>query len=418
MGGVLTGIHLPQAMVNISSENWRSSILSRRSNCSLSCGTFQAIANAFMMHASKTGMLSGAEMYQLEAVCAHAVQWQRASAAFRDWLCANENRRVGSEVSVAHLYADFHASRLQRLYLRSVLKQIAPAVCAGGFPASAWCNMRGLPSWRPGDIDIFLFSDDDMDRASNLYECVVGDNMGALMVSEEWRTSCESVIGGGTPHAEGRSVRRRISKKRRVCGDDAASPEHPWSSRDLHGAVVSWTVSARDSHQKATYASYSVDQSSVNFNDFLGRVRETEAHLPRALSPPAHRVVYTKQLHLTRTGLVRHAPKSLIKVNLIRLNRVCSPTGEQHAVEMSKQICQDFDITACCVAITELSDDLHFTSDSFKLYNGAGEALTSRSLVLTSTAFACQNKSVHWQMQRISKYLARLFAWKGVVARA
>ena len=394
---------------------WRETVAARRLNSVLSPDTFAAAAPTFVLHAGTIFLLTGAELYKLEQVCTKSIQIKPAATAFRECLWTNERRQVSWDVPVLHVYADYHVSRLQRLFLRAILRARAPLVCAGGFPAAAWCKFQGIRSWKPLDIDLFMFSDVDMDFATQLYEQIVAVNVGAEFDSTAWLNSNARDV----PEVEGsadvvvRAVRRRITSKQQCRSENFLAAGHPWSSRDLHEVVENWTSTRDPKRFVRTYTDFSDCATCTGFRTFVRDLKETAQHLPSTLELPQTRVLYTKQLSLRKAGLVLATPKSLTKVNLIRLvsDAATPSTDTSTEFDLAKHVCQDFDINVCCVAIVSIDDDLKFNRGTFVSYRGAFQGLVGRVLRLGNSAFACQTNSVQWQMQRISKYLARSFTW-------
>ena len=84
---------------------------------------------------------------------ARFVQEKSARTKFREWLFINERRHARCNARLLGLRAYYHAARLRRLYLRTILKRIAQSVCAGGPPALKWRTLNAIRSWDSNGID-------------------------------------------------------------------------------------------------------------------------------------------------------------------------------------------------------------------------------------------------------------------------
>ena len=144
----------------------------------------------------------------------------------------------------------------------------------------------------------------------------------------------------------------------------------------------------------------------------MDQVARTSQNIPRVLTVPANRLLYTYQLHLGEAGLARHSLRRPTHVNLIRMELPHNDIITAYrASSLSNRVCSEFDITLCSVALADVTADLQFKESAFFSYNGAFEALADRKIILHTTAFSCQHALVDWQMNRVSKYLARQFRW-------
>eukprot|EP00959_Pyramimonas_sp_CCMP1952_P465604 9488594-Pyramimonas_sp.AAC.1 len=156
--------------------------------------------------------------------------------------------------------------------------------------------------------------------------------MHAELRSKMWRASSSA---GDLPiddrgSATFQSARRRITSKRSTRDEFAPVVQNPRALRGLRQAFASWTTVVWNElffQTRNTFAMYSIDTGIVDFDIFAERARDTAAHLPRVLVSPSHRVLHTKQLHSTLTGLAQYSPKSLTHANMIRMRRFSSDSS-------------------------------------------------------------------------------------------
>ena len=129
-----------------------------------------------LLHLMKTHYyVSGAEFYLLEQVCRAWVQLSGAFVYFRKWLQDNEalSGSLYFWLSPQLLYKIFHASCLQRCFLRYILVRPLSAVLAGGFLVYQHLLSTGGCDWSTKDIDVFLADAALLDDVGDLYRTMV-----------------------------------------------------------------------------------------------------------------------------------------------------------------------------------------------------------------------------------------------------
>ena len=394
--------------------NWRDHVLSRRSGATFPASPFVKAAPTFARYATESLLLSGADVYKLETLCTNTVHYASAVVVFRRWLAKHEKRRMRRDIPVRELYAEYHASRLQRMFLRRILLHMKQVVCAGGYPAAMLCKVRGLPSWTPCDVDIFCYTEEDMVAAAKLFDHTVALNMGSAVQISTWMTSD---VGVHQDPAERDMTINAVPENagRYSQMDTEPIAQHPWTVATLRPLITNWCSSNPARKHIAHFRQHTTARDGTDrhcFEAFMRELQRTDQHLPERLEAPLNRVLYTHKLHVKNIGLLRHSSNCVTPVNLIRMQ---VPTGMgvsgNFVARCRQQLCEGFDMTLCSVALTHVESDLSLHDSAFWSYNGASEALTARKVVLTSTAFACQDHLIAWQMSRISKYLARQFHW-------
>ena len=416
---------------------WRLGARSRRAKSGDIHGGFARACQIFCQNASDTFLMAGAEIYKLESTCTSAVLRAPAEVAFREWLHRHEGIQVVAGASTALIYYAYHQSRLQRLYIRAVLNRIRPAVYAGGAAASTWCRQQGIASWKSNDVDLFLFFDDDISLAIDLYRDIVARNLQARVRIGTWSTSdgvddvdCEAVTSNpsravsrsGLPASRTRVESLRISastsQRGRLRRDvsfngqtsrERTAPPCSWNRDHLQKGIEAWVSAA----SRRFLAKDALTGGPTDLRSQFEQLAKTAMHLPRQLVLPPTYVVYTKKMSLQMPVMPDRGATDLAPINLIRLQHRVVPgnISEFRAHDWSKLVCENFDLSLCSVAIARLEDDLSIREDAFTSWRGAFGALESRKLVFNDAAFACDSVSVHRQMMRVEKYVRRQFTW-------
>ncbi len=103
-----------------------------------------------------------------------------------NWLGQHEAGRGADSFGIQGVYLEYHAARLMRLYLRAALNSCRSAVIAGGYPAAMYAEINHYRTWRPHDIDIFFFNEEDLEEAEVLYDTMVARPLGRHYAVEDW----------------------------------------------------------------------------------------------------------------------------------------------------------------------------------------------------------------------------------------
>ena len=135
---------------------------------------------------------------------------------------------------------------------------------------------------------------------------------------------------------------------------------------------------------------------------FWKLLSQTSAHLPGQRA--------TRQVVLVSTSRISAKPgdrhrNNFVPAAVLPLNVIVVRTPEHVGLEAG--VCQDFDISACCIGM-RVHEDATF---SFYEYHDAFKAARDRRLLLRPTAFSGGGARVASQMERLQKYIHRGFAW-------
>ena len=130
-------------------------------------------------------------------------------------------------------------------------------------------------------------------------------------------------------------------------------------------------------------------------------------NLPHSLSLSRYDLVKTVRMR-SRRGNERSSlalvPAALLPINIILVAvEPCAPP----ILDFPCFVCNNFDITLCCVALV-VNADLSF---DFRGFDCSFQALHAKKLVLRDCAFGARKGSVTAQMKRVLKYLERGFSW-------
>ena len=211
-----------------------------------------------------------------------------------------------------------------KLFLRTVLLQIPSAVIGGGFPAATYAESKNYASWRPQDVDIFVFDEEQVAKIKELFHVIV-----------------VHPLGWGSP------VTRHL-----LFYDTPKNQQN-------YQVVSQWIMRTGRGYPFDRYPPY------AGYSDI-------HASIP----------IKIIQVEVTRGDILLHN---------------------------ARMICEGFDISLCCMALTEITDDLSFSG--LEEFNDAFSALHSRTLKLTE--YACSDHSRPYQKcleeSRIAKYIKRCF---------
>ena len=320
-------------------------------------------------------MLTGAERWHITSIARGFLQQKKVLVEYRRWLCKQESGRGFFLPGILIIYREYHASKLQRCYLRRLCTLSHPCVVAGSFPSAMYLNQTSSCGWSPNDIDIFVGDKTTYGYLLGLYREMVVNPLQLQERSTYWSQSNDINENCEYPNLV-QSPRRWNALDR----DHRALP--------LRERIGYWLQEALD-REIITYALY---ESMTRIYEFL----------PALFIPQTYSVCATLQILCLRGR--SDVPKSLVPVNIILVNL---PTRIDCASAAASFICNGFDITACCVAL-QVNEDLSFT---FQEYNNAFDALRNNKLILRPSAFCGGARNVPAQMRRLSKYLQRGLRW-------
>ena len=290
------------------------------------------------------------------------------------------------------MHREYVAARVLRAYLRWVLQKIPSAVIAGSYPAAMYAESFGAISWRPCDIDIFVFSHADVEVVVDRYQ---------RLIREELSAECESSQCGNYSglHDDQQPVRS-------ARGNAASLPSNVLASlarrRELERAISDSVVG----HNESLYSPAWGDVARGQLLRSL--VAQTVENLPRDSRRPGYVVKHA--VRVSMLGAFGNTPRAALPINVIHVD---VRDSDHVPLDAARLICESFDITLCCVALKEIQEDLSF--GKFESYCGAFEDLRLNSLRLTERAFFSQASSVENQMRRIYKYLSRGFRWRSTL---
>ena len=299
---------------------------------------------------------------------------------FRRWLLRFESGRGSISGSVRSLCREYTAAHVMRLFLRRVQTKFSSAVIAGSFPAWKFLESKSLDTWRPTDIDIFLFDDNAMERVGQMYAEIVADTMKAEWESRLRHTSDLTYEGTFEDNNDGNPVIVN-------CTTPSAIERF-----DIMRALESWlrelTLPVNDA--------YTLQDENC--------IRKTPSNIPHTLQKSQYFVLYTETLQLRDSYCAASLPVNLIRIQTNR--KMEDPEAG------ARLVCESFDMTLCCVALGKINSDLSL--EPCLEFNNAFQALCSKTMRLTCYAFQCHStawSSVIAQMLRIQKYSARGFKW-------
>ena len=317
--------------------------------------------------------LDGCALHRLQMLCTHTAHAAPSVKTFKSWLRCNDTIQPNRICRLPRrLYVQYNASRLLRLFLRAITIQIPTAVIAGSFAASMYLKSIGLRcSWRPNDIDIFVFAEKHMQHVWQLYFQLF---VGTLGFSAARR---------------GRRVVRILPRRVRYEEEELFFQYTRFSS-------VAKGNQTRMECSRAIHAFLQEkDFRNLHVHSLL---RNIELHLPQTFCQREYRII-----NVEKVTLKGDAPTTNFPVNVI----VVEPFND--VVDFKRFICESFDISLCSVAVETINDELQFTK--FGGFNNAFADLRKNKLRLMSTSFALNAGGIYHQMNRVSKYLERGYSW-------
>ena len=330
---------------------------------------FGAVAlGAVLQHCDDVYLLSGEERYRFTFVCRACLSSVPAKAHFVGWLVREEkiafkyNSGAGFQWWPMRLiYYEYHAARLQRLFLRCIQQSTEVTVIAGSFPASRYLEKWHSCSWRPHDIDVFVFSRARLDAVLDCYSKNVADALGLSLRIEKYQgyDDGDDLETGRPPRNISRSERAvEIGEWLRDSGD--------WIPLDVRKELAA-----------------------------------TAEHLPVRSRPQTYRVL--ESVRVTLTVALEDKPAVILPLNIVVVEQ---RWPEEAYVSPAALICHGFDLTLVCVSLT-LTDTGHY---EFEDFNGGFVALVMKRVVLRPSAFY-GSRDCCAEMSRLVKYFGRGFRW-------
>ena len=302
------------------------------------------------------------DVCSLQLLCRNLVCPINARMFFLEWLQRNDIV-VCYQLSTSVLHEVCRASIIQRYFLHRASALEGGSAIAGGFPAACFSQRSFRNGWQPGDIDVFVSSEDAYLGVERLF----ADTLGSAFDAET------SLHEFAWYHGE----------------DDGKS-----ASLSLPHSIGRWV---------SGYAEFLCDRRFPTEVE-IGWVRElaqTAAHLPMHVGRQEYKVVKTSRLKLRCAISTRAVPAPVRDINVIWVK---VPPGLLQRRPLASIICESFDMIQCMVSLA-VQPDLSFV---FTEHCGAFSAIRERRLILNQAAFG---SSVCVQMKRILKYVQRGFAW-------
>ena len=351
--------------------------LKRTVQATANSGLFFTIFIIFVDVALVQYFLDGCAFHRLQMLCAFTADAAPSVRTFESWLRCNDTIQANRICRLPRrVYVQYNASRLLRLFLRAVTIHIPTAVIAGSFAASMYLKSIGVRcSWRPNDIDIFVFAEKHMQHVMQLYVQLFVDTMGGRLLRVGARRGSRVVqFGARRVRSEEEELSFQYTRFSSVAKGNQTRME---CSRAIRAFL----------HEK--------DLRKLHVNSLL---RNVELHLPQTFCQREYRIIDVEKMTLKG-----NAPTTNLPVNVI----VVEPFND--VVDFKRFICESFDISLCSIAVERINDELQFTN--FGGFNNAFADLRMKKLRLMSTSFAINAKGIHHQMNRVSKYLERGYSW-------
>lgn len=337
-----------------------------------------------------------AEFYLLAEVDVSAlrVSWKRSWQSpghrlrqRRKWLSTRSPCPTTVYLLVGSTFREYSATRTLRSFLRRVQQPPVCAVLAGSYAAAAFLqSIRSHHTFVPADLDLFVFDDAAFDFVVDLYD---------TMVLQAFQLIADGYLLDGGYFAD----------------PDNGIPFFNWPHALLRPAITAW---CQDSVGLRRHA-FAIAEG----------LRRTVTHLPREHQKPSYQVEKCARIQVSppeaplslrplnvilvsmkrMTALPAYSPNLLQDDTMTRRHDRHEPFAGYH--NRAAQICNSFDITACCMALW-VQEDHSFRYLSFE---GAERALRLCKLELRPSAFTRHARDVSMTMRRIQKYMQRGFDW-------
>ena len=406
-----------------------------------------------LQHLILSYILSGEEVARLEYICLGTVMRLGSRNRFRQWLAVYEGERISRIPTLWILYRYYHASHLQRLFLRRVvllgsnmrLNSTGGSACvaiAGSFPLSLLMNSFGDHTWHPNDIDIFVGGEMDFEYLVSLYIRMLLLPLGVQYNFSSWKNTYQPrsksrvrTVGTGRGRVELGSFTHKmclLNDRRRLAKPTVAVVTRRienWLSQ--HCPVYSTLRRQRNStssahipveliHETTNQLSRGTQEAMLyEMTDQLppqlisgssshtvdGMLHETTNQLPREFQMPCYCVRRTARFRFMSGSTRPNVPDILVPINIVLISP--TPSIDVFPASFPDLVKSSFDIVNCAVSLHVTEDLVYETvcSEDIKALNA------SHKLKLTPMAFGSSNGSVGATMQRLDKYFCRGYHW-------
>ena len=323
-------------------------------------------------------------------------------AQMRLWLQKHENGRYFFGASQS-IHRHYDACRLQRGYLRFLQHLDTPSVVAGSYALMHHEGRHGGCSWMANDIDIWVFSEDDLLSYKDSYNELV---LQPLRLQED---VCDCYFYNDDADSD---AVREVDKD---SDQMELSPRHPPQNAVLlKTAINEWCDSCTRIYPDLMDGHLDDPTDIAQIASLVESLKQTVHHLPLRFENRQYRVI--RSIKVKPVSRRPMPSSSLLTINIIQVQcaertlsnfNYPSPSVE---IRNAAFICGGFDLTCCCVALL-INEDHTFQILTFE---EADVALRSKTLHLRATAFASGASSeaiVSIGMRRIKKYMTRSFSW-------
>lgn len=343
-------------------------------------------------------LIDGKWRAALEVLCSATVMTEEAAVRFRTWLVQHEAGKGATRTCVTSLFKMYHAGRLQRIFLHSLLSRPAPCddnavVVAGGFPGMLYQRSLGGYSYRTQDIDVFVCSLSSAMEVAIKYGALVLKPLGLSMRinfrggSFDEDTLFPDHCGDSAKGLfEACSIHELLRSGTDDATADGASSRPRWARAASKGEIL---------QQVAVHTHDILRIAAASQAEFRDELRRCRYNLHEQLEPCPYKVIRTWML----SSLPGHT--LLLPINIIEVELRRPLQNHDFAV----QVCSGFDLVHCAVSLS-MRDETHF--DFREHRPDALRLLRSKRLRLTPASFGGDVKA---QVMRVWKYIKRGFKW-------
>ena len=323
------------------------------------------------------------EVYACESVCRAALQAEDGATFVKRWLGQRELVFVASggwHLQVS-LRIDYRAAIYQREFLREVAFRAPHAVVAGSFAAAQHLMQRSLSTFLPNDIDIFVFSDIDVDIVQNCYRQCVASPLELCLYCTHHRRVLDTDLPVFTE-----SMLDPVATRQRA---------------------IDWVASVRASVLKDVRlpigSRLSKLQNLQHIEDNISVHKDMGCN-------PGYVIDGTWRLVVKKTSHGRDVPLLLLPVNVIC---VSFPCGAEAPAAASDSVINFFDILPCRITLHTSTTLQYICAGPMNAIN----ALEARELTLCKYSFSNDTHRFEQQMDRLMKYVDRGFRLAPVIGR-
>ncbi len=277
---------------------------------------------------SSSYLLTGKDIFRLEAVASACVQLSSANHFFRRWLLLHEDGRGTLFSTTRFLFAEYEAAILQRCFLRRIQQLPFSVVLAGSYPAAMYLQSRGNTLWQPNDIDIFTFDAMQFAHIVRLYHEILTVPLGLSIHADVWQNYEEehedSRVRVPEEEPEDSSERVRVPEEEpedsseRVPAlldnghgnsDEQPSVVHAVVTRKmslswLREKVLGWISWFGQRYISEEFES-SVEDDNISDFALLRLLHGVLSHMPKHFSPHLYKV--TENVRLTPCGIKKYS---------------------------------------------------------------------------------------------------------------